>query len=132
MPNRTAAMDARVRSACYPRGTFYQLSDGHSTLHRRITKPYFRTCLRFFSRSEAHFYPYALRAIANRAECTIALLRYLFGGDRPSQTTHLTLSTTRIHGVVLETYHEESGISLMTPPGPKAWLRRLPPILRTT
>ena len=60
------------------------------------------------------------------------LLRYSFGGDRPSQTTHLTLSTTRIHGVVLETYHAESGISPVTPPGPKAWLQRLPPILRTT
>ena len=85
----------------------------------------------YISCSQAHLYPYALRAIANRTECTIALLRYLFGGDRPSQTTHLTLSTVRIHGTVLEAYHTESGISPVTPLDPKAQLRRLPPILRT-
>ena len=70
--------------------------------------------------------------IANHAEGTIELLRYLFGGDRPSQTTHLTLSTTWIHSVALETYYAESGISPMTPLNPKAQLQRLPPILRTT
>ena len=77
-------------------------------------------------------YPYALRTIANRAECTIALLRYSFGGDRPSQTTHLTLSETRIHGISLGTNHDESGISPLAPQGPKSLLRRLPPILRTS
>ena len=86
----------------------------------------------YISRSQAHLYPYALHAIANRTECTIALLRYLLGGDRPSQTTHLTLSATRIHGIALGTYHAESGISPVTPPSPRARLQRLPPILRTT
>ncbi len=33
---------------------------------------------------------------------------------------------------MLETYPAESGISLMTPPDPKARHRRLPPMLRTT
>ena len=69
--------------------------------------------------------------IANHAECNIALLRYLFGGDRPSQTTHLTRSAARIHGTALETYHAESGISPTAPPNPKARLQRLPPMLRT-
>ena len=76
-------------------------------------------------------YPYALRAIANRTECTIVLLRYSFGGDRPSQTTHLTLSATWLHRVALGTNHAESGISPMAPPRPGSQLRRLPPILRT-
>ena len=98
----------------------------------QITRAHFRACSSYISCSQAHFYPYALRAIANRAECTIALLRYSFGGDRPSQTTHLTLSATRIHGAALETYHAESGISPLAPPDPKARLQRLPPILRTT
>ena len=33
------------------------------------------------------------RAISVRAEETFARLRYSFGGDRPSQTARLTLST---------------------------------------
>ena len=44
----------------------------------------------------------------------------------------MTLFATRIHGAALETYHDESGISLMTPRAPKGTLQRLPPILRTT
>jgi hypothetical protein len=36
--------------------------------------------------------------ISDRSEPTIARLRYSLGGDRPSQTTHHTLSRTRITG----------------------------------
>ena len=39
--------------------------------------------------------PYTLTlksTISDRAEGTFARLRYTLGGDRPSQTTHLTLS----------------------------------------
>ena len=78
---------------------------------RRITRTYFRICSSYISCSQAHLYPYALRTIANRAECTIALLRYSLGGDRPSQTAHLTLFTALIQGTVLGTNHAESGIS---------------------
>ena len=70
--------------------------------------------------------------IANHTECNIALLRYSLGGDRPSQTTHQTLSSTRIHVIELGTKHAESGISPLAPPAPKCQLQRLPPILRTT
>ena len=56
-------------------------------------------------------------------------LRYSFGGDRPSQTAHLTLSPDRIHGRRLELQHEKSGIPT-SPPGELASsLLRLPPIL---
>jgi hypothetical protein len=37
-----------------------------------------------------------LGAISNRAEGTFGRLRYLLGGDRPSQTAHLTRSSSRI------------------------------------
>ncbi len=90
-------MDARMRSACYPQSTFYLMSDGLSIQHRRITKPDFRLCSTYKSRSQAPFYLYARRLIANQAEGTIGLLRYSFGGDRPSQTAQLTLSEQRIH-----------------------------------
>ena len=36
--------------------------------------------------------------ISNQREVTFARLRYSLGGDRPSQTAHLTLSTRRFHG----------------------------------
>jgi hypothetical protein len=42
--------------------------------------------------------PLHSRTISDRSEPTIARLRYSLGGDRPSQTTHHTLSRTRITG----------------------------------
>ena len=49
--------------------------------------------------------PYAFtlfRAISIRTEGTFGRLRYLLGGDRPSQTAHLILSCDQIHGRQLE------------------------------
>ena len=56
MPNLPAAVDARGRSACYPRSTFYLLSDGLSIQHRRITNADFRPCSSHRTRSQAPFY----------------------------------------------------------------------------
>ena len=66
-------------SACYPQSTFYLLSDGPSIRNRRITKSNFRFCSTYTSRSQAPFYLYALRLIANQAEGTFELLRYSLG-----------------------------------------------------
>ena len=74
------------------------MSDGLSIQNRRITKSYFRICSTYESRSQAPFYLYARCLIANQAEGTFELLRYSFGGDRPSQTAQLTMSAARIHG----------------------------------
>jgi hypothetical protein len=74
------------------------MSDGPSIRDHRITKSYFRICSTHRSRSQAPFYLYARCLIANQAEGTFELLRYSFGGDRPSQTAQLTLSAARIHG----------------------------------
>ena len=49
--------------------------------------------------------------IADRAEGTFGLLRYLLGGDRPSQTAHFALSAARIHGTGLELKHNKGGVS---------------------
>ena len=67
--------------------------------NRRITKPYFRTCSTCMSRSQAPLCFYTLRTITDRAEGTFGSLRYSLGGDRPSQTTHLTLFPDRITAV---------------------------------
>ena len=64
--------------------------------NRRITKPYFRTCSTCMSRSQAPLCFYTLRTITDRAEGTFGSLRYILGGDRPSQTTHLTLFPDRM------------------------------------
>ena len=129
MPNSAVAMDAWALSACYPRSTFCPLSNDDSTFHRWITRTCFRICSTCKSRSQAHLCPYALSTIANRAECTFVLLRYNFGGNRPSQTDPLTRSLTRIDGRRLEIQTIKGGISLKTPPGLAPRLRSLPPML---
>jgi hypothetical protein len=93
------------------------MSDAPSTRRRRITKPCFRICSTHRSHSQAPLYLCARRTIANRAEGTFGLLRYLLGGDLPSQTAHLALSPARIHGTGLEVRRLKAGISLMTPFG---------------
>ena len=67
--------------------------------------------------------------IANHAEGTFELLRYLLGGNRPSQTDPLTRSPTRFHGLRLDIRLFKTGISLMTPPGLTTELRCLPAML---
>src|SRR5215475_4173691 len=129
VPNRFVDVDSWKRSACYPRSTFYPLSDGNSTLYRRITKTYFRTCSTCWSRSQAPLCLYTLRTISDRAEGTFARLRYILGGDRPSQTTRLSLSSARIHGALLEIQYTKGGISRLPPRQPQPALPRLPPIL---
>ena len=67
--------------------------------------------------------------IANHAECTFGLLRYNFGGNRPSQTDPLTRSQPLIEGAWLDIQIIKGGISLMTPPGLAPRSQSLPPIL---
>ena len=96
VPNHAVAVSARARSACYPRGTFYPLSDGTSTSHRQITSPDFRPCSTCLSHSQAPLCTYTRHLITNQDEGTFGRLRSLLGGDRPSQTTHQALSVNQI------------------------------------
>ena len=91
-------MNSWLRSACYPRRTFYPLSDGPSMQNHRITRSHFRACLTCWSRSEAGLCPCTRRLISKQPEPTMERLRYILGGDRPSQTTRLAVSLTRITG----------------------------------
>src|SRR5712671_6594801 len=100
VPNLAVDMDSWARSACYPRGTFYPLSDGASTRNHRITSPCFRTCSTCLSHSQAPLCTCTRHLIANQAEGTFGRLRYFLGGDRPSQTTHQALFGTPIRGTV--------------------------------
>ena len=94
------------RSACYPRSTFYPLSDGASTCHRQITKTCFRTCSTCRSRSQATLCLYTCRMIPDHPKVTFARLRYPLGGDRPSQTSRLALSPGRITVRVRNLYRQ--------------------------
>src|SRR5207244_11750709 len=100
--------------------------------HRRITEPAFRPCSTYPSRSPAPFYLCARCPIANRAEGTFGLLRYNLGGDRPSQTAQIALSTARIHGTGLELKHNKAGVSATAPQDPRVLVQRLPATLRMT
>ena len=81
------------------------------------------------SRSQAPLCVYTRRMITNHAEGTFESLRYILGGDRPSQTTRLTMSPNRIHGPGLEPQNHKGGISLMAPRKLTPTLQRLPPML---
>src|SRR5699024_6810908 len=96
VPNRHVDLTSWGTEACYPRGSFYPLSDGPSMRNHRITKPDFRPCSTCRSRSQAPLCLYTLRMISNHSEGIFGRLRYLLGGARPSQTARLKLSPDRI------------------------------------
>ncbi len=122
-------MNSWARSACYPRSTFYPLSDGASTRYRQITKTYFRTCSACLPRSQATLCLYTCRMIPNHPKVTFARLRYSLGGDRPSQTAHLTRSRLPIQTWRLESQQNKGGIPTSAPQRLTPLLQCLPPIL---
>ena len=129
MPNLPVDVNSWGRSACYPQGSFYPLSDGISTHYRLITNTNFRYCSTCLSHSWAGFCVYTHCAISVRAEPTFVRLRYSFGGDRPSQTARLTVSPDPIQGRRLERRFIKSGIPTATPHKLTPVALSLPPIL---
>ena len=105
------------------------MSDGPSTQNHRITKSVFLPCSTCMSCNQAPFCLYTLRTISNRTEGTFERLRYLLGGDRPSQTAHLTLSNNLLQDSLLEFQTFKGGIPPMTPRKLASSILCLPPIL---
>ena len=97
--------------------------------YHRITNSYFRTCSTRRSRSQVGLCVCTLCTISVRAEPTFERLRYAFGGDRPSQTAHLTVSPDQIHGRRLENQQYKGGIPRLPPSKLTPGFRWLPPIL---
>ena len=93
MPSLRVDVNSWRRLACYPRGSFYPISHGPSTRYRRITWPGFRPCSTCRSRSQAPLCPCTRRVISIHPEGTFGRLRYILGGDRPSQTAHQARSS---------------------------------------
>ena len=129
MPNTAVDMSSWAGSACYPRRTFYPLSDGPSTQNHRITMTVFRLCSTCQSHSQAGLCHCTQRPISDRPEPTFARLRYSLGGDRPSQTTHHAGSRIRLHGPRLDINNNKGGISRMAPHELAPMFQSLPPIL---
>jgi hypothetical protein len=105
------------------------LSDGPSIRNHRITKPDFRPCSTCRSCSQAPLCLCTLRMISNHSEGTLGRLRYTLGGDRPSQTVHLTRSLAPIQGHRLESRYTQGGIPTSPPHKLALMSQRFPPIL---
>ena len=132
MPNLPVDVDSWGRSACYPRSTFYPLSDGHSTLCRRITRTDFRLCSTCRSRSQARLYSCALRTIANRSERTLRTPPLHFRRRPPQSNYPPDTVPTPDDGRGLGCQNVEGGIPRVTPQRLASLVQRLPPILYTT
>ena len=105
------------------------MSDGPSIQNHRITISYFRTCSTCRSRSQAPLCYYTQRLISDQPEGTFERLRYFLGGDRPSQTAHLTMSPDSIQSRRLEFQYRKDGIPTASPQPPKRLFPSVPSIL---
>src|SRR3972149_1765402 len=92
VPNGAVDVNSWAPSACYPRGSFYPLSDTPSTRRYQITKPDFRLCSTCGSRSQA---PLCLCTFGTQ-EQKADWLKPLVDGDirscLPIKAARLTLS----------------------------------------
>ena len=77
------------------------------------------------SQSSALMPLHSVRPVTNRPEGTFGSLRYAFGGDHPSQTTHQTVSAHR----ALDLRQQKGRISRMAPHTLARTLHSLRPIL---
>ena len=126
MPSLAVDVNSWARLACYPQGSFYPVSYGHSTLCRRITKSDFRLCSARWPCSQAGLCLCTLWLVSIQPEPTFERLRYLLGGDRPSQTAYQPLSSVLSK---LGPRSHQAGISPLAPPKLAPRVLRLPAIL---
>ena len=131
MPNLAVDVDSWARSACYPRSTFYPLSDGPPTRGRRITRACFRTCSACGPRSQARLHSCAPRTVADRPERTLCAPPLHFR-RRPPQSNYPP-GTVRApdHGRALGRRSCEGSIPRAAPRGLAPPDLRLLPILYT-
>ena len=90
VPNRIVDVNSSMRSACYPRRTFYPMSDGPSIQDHRVTNANFRSCSDV-SYSQAPLCVCTQRLVSDQAEGTFACLRYTFKATA-NQATRQALS----------------------------------------
>ncbi len=120
-------MSSWAVSACYPRRTFYPLSDGPSTQNHRITMTDFRLCSTCQSHSQASLCHCTLRRFLT-SELTFA--RSVLFGRRPPQSNYPPYNVLMPDdGYQLDVKKNKRGISLVTPQKLTLLLQCLPPML---
>ena len=129
MPNSAVDVNSWAESACYPRRTFYPLSDGPSTRDHRITMTDFRLCSNCHSRSQASFCHYTLKSDFRPDRANLCAPPLLFGRRPPQSNCPSATVRSPDYGTSLEFQLNKSGIPTVTPLKPKSQAQRLPPIL---
>ena len=129
VPNTAVDRNSWAVSACYPRRTFYSLSDGPSIQNHRITKTCFRTCSTCQSRSQAPFCFYTLHTISDRIEGTLCTPPLLFRRRPPQSNYPPYIVPPRDQRIWLELRINQGGISRSAPSRLAPKLQSLPPIL---
>jgi len=92
VPNHPVDMVSWGWLACYPRRTFYSLSG--NLFHTELPDHYNRlsSLLDLSILQSGKYLLLCFKIVLVQFKFTFARLRYSLGGDRPSQTTHYTLS----------------------------------------
>ncbi len=122
-------MNSWAVSACYPRSTFYPLSDGPSIQNHRITMTCFRTCSRRHARSQASLCHCTNLLMSDQGLANLRAPPLRFG-RRPPQSNYPP-DTVRNpgKGPTLEHQTLKGGISRLAPRRLASTLQSLPPIL---
>ena len=129
VPNSSVDVNSWEESACYPRRTFYPLSDGPSIQNHRITKTSFRSCSTCLSRSQA---PLCLCTQEHDFRPCWGYRRappLLFGRRPPQSNYPPCIVPNPDNGPRLEPQIYQGGISRMAPPELASKFQSLPPIL---
>ena len=129
VPNHPVDMDSWGRSACYPRGTFYPLSDTASTRKCRITSPDFRPCSTRQSHSQAPLCTYTLQPDYQPSRGNLWAPPLPFRRQPPQLNYPPGTVPDPDHGPRLDIQYDQSGISTLTPPQLASRFHSLPPIL---
>ena len=129
VPNLPVDVNSWGRSACYPRRTFYPLSDGPPTRDHRITMADFRLCSTCPSRSQAGLCHCTLTSDFRPLRAHLRAPPLLFG-RRPPQSNCLPCAVPDPDdGSRLDIHVAKGGISRVAPPELAPGLQSLPPIL---
>ncbi len=132
MPNLAVDVDSWARSACYPRSTFYPLSDGPPTRGRRITRACFRTCSACGPRSQARLYSCIQKDGCRPSRADLRAPPLPFRRRPPQSNCPPGTVPEPVDGLGLGRRSREGSIQRAAPPGLAPPDRCLPPILYTT
>ncbi len=122
-------MNSWAVSACYPRSTFYPLSDGPSIQNHRITMTCFRTCSRRHARSQASLCHCTNLLMSEQRLANLRAPPLRFGRRLPQSNYPPDTVRNPGQGPTLEHQTLKGGISRLAPRRLASTLQSLPPIL---